>query len=246
MKRKFFLKIPLVALALIALVTTSGHAGLIGLLTSKHVDWAFIESVGGMKVALASDRSLVVSCDVSGTKAITAKPTMINSGIGVRKLKCSRAGSTIRLSVVTSVVEKGMTSECGSVDLSSFSAGAYTVVYLNPDGSSQMVYHGNMGLVQTEVTVWRWGCLKLELGKTPVSPRLVGLTNSQFQGGNRHGQSFYAFRRLPTARNHGLVPGESDATVTFEEPQFALTPGQAAVFYKDGEVLGGGWIKDVL
>lgn len=55
----------------------------------------------------------------------------------------------------------------------------------------------------------------------------------------------------PRYRSNGAlacvkVSGKSVATVTFEEPQFALTPGQAAVFYKDGEVLGGGWIKDAL
>ena len=36
------------------------------------------------------------------------------------------------------------------------------------------------------------------------------------------------------------------AAVTFADPQRAVTPGQAVVFYDKGEVLGGGWIKKAL
>jgi tRNA-specific 2-thiouridylase len=41
------------------------------------------------------------------------------------------------------------------------------------------------------------------------------------------------------------VQGTDGALVTFHQPQRAITPGQAAVFYRGDEVLGGGWISRV-
>jgi tRNA-specific 2-thiouridylase len=41
-----------------------------------------------------------------------------------------------------------------------------------------------------------------------------------------------------------LVPiSDHQVSVRFDEPQRAVTPGQAAVFYDGDLVLGGGWIN---
>jgi tRNA-specific 2-thiouridylase len=51
---------------------------------------------------------------------------------------------------------------------------------------------------------------------------------------------------------HKAVPatvefiGEDRVLVKFSSPQYAVTPGQAAVFYDDDRVAGGGWISDDL
>jgi tRNA-specific 2-thiouridylase len=39
------------------------------------------------------------------------------------------------------------------------------------------------------------------------------------------------------------MTGADEIVVTFDQPQRAVTPGQAAVFYDGDIVVGGGWIS---
>ncbi len=48
--------------------------------------------------------------------------------------------------------------------------------------------------------------------------------------------------RHPGAAATIRMDGDSRIAVSFDQPQRAVTPGQAAVFYKDDVVVGGGWI----
>ena len=48
--------------------------------------------------------------------------------------------------------------------------------------------------------------------------------------------------RSPEAEALVIPLPDGRARVSFAEPQRAIAPGQAVVFYRDGEVLGGGWI----
>jgi tRNA-specific 2-thiouridylase len=52
-------------------------------------------------------------------------------------------------------------------------------------------------------------------------------------------------RHRPAPAHYRLEP-DGRARITFDQPQNAITPGQAAVCYRDQTLIGGGWIERVL
>ena len=50
------------------------------------------------------------------------------------------------------------------------------------------------------------------------------------------------YRHQPSPALITPLAQEGRARIVFDEPQRAITPGQATVFYRDDEVIGGGWI----
>ena len=63
-------------------------------------------------------------------------------------------------------------------------------------------------------------------------PRLEGTMRLQVKIRHRHEAAWASLE----------MSGDDEVTVTFDQPQRAVTPGQAAVFYDGDEVAGGGWI----
>lgn len=70
----------------------------------------------------------------------------------------------------------------------------------------------------------------------------IDIENSQKESVNAQVKVRYRHEPAP-ATIYNL--SEKKVKIVFDEPQRAITPGQAAVFYSGEEVLGGGWIERV-
>jgi hypothetical protein len=103
-------------------------------LTSETRDWDFIQKTGGIRISSPIDKGgklvLPVEYGVQGLTAITCPPTLINSGLAVRKIEIKKIASVLVLRVVTQVFEKGSDTEIVHyVDLDSIPVGSYKVYY---------------------------------------------------------------------------------------------------------------------
>lgn len=101
----------------------------------SYASWDFMQAVGGIKVesnAKKKGRSiyLPITCDVSGLSAITKKPTTMNSGISVYKIKTKVENNQILVTIILGPIGiTNATPMCQSEKLKNFSPGKYDVFY---------------------------------------------------------------------------------------------------------------------
>ncbi len=84
-------------------------------------------------------------------------------------------------------------------------------------------------------------------GKDCLLSTMVRVENINWIAGDFPSCTFAATTKIrynhAAASSHIKPTGDHSAVVTFDEPQFAITPGQIAAFYDCDELLGGGWIE---
>ena len=84
-----------------------------------------------------------------------------------------------------------------------------------------------------------------DLLKTRCRVRQVNWIRQVAEGETVEGAVRIRNKHVPAPARVESLPN-AQAIVAFAEPQRAITPGQAAVFYDGEEVVGGGWITEVL
>ncbi|GHC11680.1 hypothetical protein [Cerasicoccus arenae] len=123
------------ALALIALTAIVAlQAGIFGFLTENKATWDFVNKTGGIRLDGVQDTkmgpALFVVYDVTGMTHVTHKPEMMNSGMMVQRVAAKVDGHNIRLTVYTSVIEKGTQLKTSHACLlPELEAGKYQVYY---------------------------------------------------------------------------------------------------------------------
>ncbi len=97
-------------------------------------DWAFIQSVGGIKIDepyLTKDGwFLPVQCDVSGLTTITNKPTTMNSALKCVKVGYFKKKSSVFITIYTgSIGYRNKTCRCDGINIGHLKEGEYSIYY---------------------------------------------------------------------------------------------------------------------
>jgi tRNA-specific 2-thiouridylase len=104
--------------------------------------------------------------------------------------------------------------------------------------SSEPLYVTHIDAATARVTVGPKGAL----GRISLTAAAVNWTSGAAPNEWRHMAAQIRHRHAASPARVRAVDDER-AEVVFDEPQTAVTPGQAVVFYEGDEVIGGGWIE---
>jgi hypothetical protein len=126
--------------ALFFMTASLASASIVSWFMSKHCDWDFVQSVGGVEVTavqLENGRlAAKVRFDPSGGQAITCKPRGMNSALIFDKASVRVNGDEVRVKVYASVPAKGrIYPDTMTVQLPRLAHGSYRLRYENPDYS---------------------------------------------------------------------------------------------------------------
>ena len=123
------------ALTRIALCATGG---VLACVSETALGWERIEAVGGMAVGsatrLAGGRLRIpVRCDLAGLDSITSKPTQMNSGLGVARLKVELDSNVVFITVIAGI---GAPAQCPAIEVD-YVGSSLRAAYRSPDRSSR-------------------------------------------------------------------------------------------------------------
>ena len=123
------------AAILLVLIPLTAFAGVL----PERQTWAYMQSLGGISIGDPYREegmwSLPISCDVSGSKKITVKPTLLNSALATAETEAAVEGNAIYVTIVTSMMSHNKGSLCKPAALGGLPNGDYSVFYRDPDGT---------------------------------------------------------------------------------------------------------------
>jgi hypothetical protein len=138
-------KIHIFIISIILIPSVALCFSLTDIFTANHLDWDFIQNVGGLEVSdpeykLGEGWYLPVKCDVSGLQFITTKPTALNSTLATKGVKAQVKDNKIQIWVISCLVSKNHPNPVTrGVQLKNIKNGKYQIEYLNKDGTSVLI-----------------------------------------------------------------------------------------------------------